>query len=209
MAKEKYINKKYNKLTILSIVKNDSEMWKTKVLCKCDCGNEKVITLSNITNGRTKSCGCIQKASKKKQKTHGKSKTRLYKLYYAMVYRCYNTKSNDYKDYGLRGITVCDEWLNDFMSFYNWAYANGYNDDLTIDRIDNNGNYEPNNCRWVDNTTQANNKRTTKYLTYNNKTQSMKQWANELDIPYSFIKYHVTKHKTPLKEIIKKYEKRY
>lgn len=206
MKKEKYINKKYNKLTILSVVKDDSEMWKTKVLCKCECGNEKVITLSNITNGRTKSCGCIRKENGHKQgankKTHGQSKTSLYNIYYAMVNRCHKENSTVYNSYGARGIKVCDEWLNDFESFYNWSYANGYKQGLSIDRINNNGNYEPNNCRWVDMSVQSTNKRNTIYLTYNNKTQSMKQWANELGLNYGNFKYRIRDKNMSIDEAI-------
>ena len=94
-----------------------------------------------------------------------------------------------YKDYGKRGIIMCDEWLNDFMTFYNWSMENGYKENLTIDRIDNDKSYEPSNCRWATPKAQNNNQRSNVYLTYNGKTQSMSQWANDLNIPYRTIGY--------------------
>lgn len=110
------------------------------------------------------------------------SRTRLYRIFDHMKQRCYNKNNERYKDYGKRGINVCNEWLHDFMVFREWALNNGYNDTLTIDRIDVNGNYEPSNCRWVDNLTQQNNKRDNVFLTYNGKTQTMAQWSRELGI---------------------------
>jgi hypothetical protein len=118
---------------------------------------------------------------------HGKSNTRLYRVWSRIKVRCYNKKFQHYKSYGGRGIKVCDEWLNDFMAFYNWAMANGYADNLTIDRIDVNGNYEPSNCRWVTNEEQQNNKRNTIFLTYKGKRQTITQWANELMISRDII----------------------
>lgn len=118
---------------------------------------------------------------------HGKYHTRLYRIYSNMKKRCYNSNMINYKNYGGRGIKVCNEWLDNFMTFYDWAMDNGYRDDLTIDRIDINGNYEPANCRWLTYKQQANNRRNNVYLTYDGKTQTMKEWADELNIPYSRI----------------------
>lgn len=120
---------------------------------------------------------------------HGLWNTRIYRIWQRMKTRCYNKNFQHFKDYGGRGIKVCDEWLNDFMAFYKWAVDNGYNDNLTIDRIDVNGNYEPNNCRWLTNDEQQNNKRNNILLTYNGKTQTITQWANELGIKRSQIQY--------------------
>lgn len=114
---------------------------------------------------------------------HGKRYTRLYNILDKIKQRCYNKNNTSYENYGGRGIKICEEWLNDFDVFYNWAYENGYDDTLTIDRIDNNKSYSPDNCRWVDRKTQANNKRNNVYLTYNGKTQTIAQWAEELSIP--------------------------
>lgn len=116
--------------------------------------------------------------------THGLSHTRLHRIWANMNVRCTNSNSPKYYCYGNRGIIVCDEWRNDFKAFYDWAMANGYTDDLTIDRIDNNGNYEPSNCRWVDYKTQMNNMTKNIMIEYKGKTQTLAQWADETGIPY-------------------------
>lgn len=115
---------------------------------------------------------------------HGKCGTKLYDVYCTMKKRCYNKHNHKYYDYGDRGIKICDEWLNNFMTFYNWAMNNGYQEGLSIDRIDVNGNYEPSNCRWATCKTQQNNRRNNVLLTYNNKIQTLKQWADELGMKY-------------------------
>lgn len=106
-----------------------------------------------------------------------------------MKERCYNIHNINYRHYGGRGIIVCDEWLRDFINFYNWAMSHGYDDNLTIDRIDVNGDYCPDNCRWTDYETQGNNRRNTVYLTYNGKTQSVSQWCRELKLNLSTVYY--------------------
>lgn len=131
-------------------------------LCQCDCGNKKIVLLDDLRGGQTKSCGCLSaEISSKKSKTHGMSGTRIYVEWASMKARCYNKESKSYNRYGGRGIRVCQEWLDDFMNFYNWAMANGYRDDLTIERKDVNGNYCPENCCWITAKEQAKNRRTT------------------------------------------------
>lgn len=185
---EELINKKYGRLVIISYDTKKGN--KHYVNCKCDCGNTKSIRFSRLKSGETKSCGCIRLENLEKLRhlnnlnRHGKSKDKLYSVYSSIKYRCYNVNANNYKHYGGKGVKVCDEWLNDFMKFYNWSHNNGYREGLSIDRIDVNGDYEPSNCRWADSTTQSNNKCNTIYLTYNNKTQSLSAWAKELSIPY-------------------------
>lgn len=158
-------------------------------LCKCICGNEKIIRERNFVTGITVSCGCYGR-NMKTRLTHGLSKTRIYRIWNLMLYRCNNRKHIGYDLYGGRGIKVCNEWLN-FMVFYDWANANGYADNLTIDRINNNGNYEPGNCRWVTNKKNSNNKRTNRNITIDGETKSMKQWAEKMGVNYEALKYRL------------------
>lgn len=165
--KVNYVGRKYGRLTVIEYygkAKDGSALWR----CLCDCGGEKIARGSNLNKGFTQSCGCLQKEyrGKPKKTTNGEaiSHTRIYRIWKGIKNRCYNPKANNYKYYGGRGIAVCEEWLNDFIAFYNWAKANGYNDNLTIDRINTNGNYEPLNCRWADTKTQYDNRRNTKLL---------------------------------------------
>lgn len=134
---------------------------------------------------------------------HGLCKTRLYSIYMNMKTRCYNKNNSHYKYYGKRGIKVCNEWLHDFQAFYDWSMSNGYNDNLTIDRINVDGNYEPDNCRWITQHDQCYNTRYNVYLTYNGKTQTMKEWADELGIKLGTISYRYRKGKST-KECLQK-----
>lgn len=115
-------------------------------------------------------------------RSHGGTGTRLHQAWQNMKARCYRKSTREYCNYGGRGISICDEWLNSFEPFKEWALSNGYKDDLTLDRIDNNGNYEPSNCRWITNQEQQHNKRTNRLITFNGITKTLTQWAKEMNL---------------------------
>jgi len=162
--------------------KNGRVIWR----CKCDCGNEVDIRTHDLTSGHTKSCGCYNRECAAEVRTvHGMSRRGkqhpVYWIWSAMLQRCENQNHKYYKCYGGRGITVCDEW-HDAQVFIDWALANGWQKGLTLDRIDNNGNYEPDNCRWVTRKEQARNRRSNRLITFDGKTQTMAQWAEEVNV---------------------------
>ena len=144
-------------------------------LCKCDCGSEHITTITCLTTGDCKSCGCLKHEISKEVK-HGQANTRIYHIWQNMKSRCRNKNNPRYKDYGKRGIDYCEEWEK-FENFYEWAISQGYSKELTIDRIDNDGNYEPSNCRWATTREQQYNKRTTHFVTFKGETKSMAEWA--------------------------------
>ena len=179
-------NKKFNRLTVLERAENQNNkiMWK----CRCDCGNIVNVFSSNLLCNRTKSCGCLKDEKLIQRSTkHNQRHTKLYEIWKSMKQRCLNPNNRGYKNYGGRGITICDEWIHDFQSFYEWSKKNGYNSNLSIDRIDNNGNYCPENCRWTDRHTQCNNTRVNHYINYNNETKTLADWVKTTKLSYSCV----------------------
>lgn len=185
------IGQKFNRLTIIGGPYHDKHYHKI-VDVKCDCGNEKSTPLNALKSGKTKSCGCLNRESAKARATkHGKASHPLYSKWLGIKKRCYSQSDKAFCDYGARGIRMCDEWVIDFQQFYSWAISNGYSRDLEIDRIDNNGDYSPENCRFVSRKVNANNKRSNRPILYNGMIKNMTQWANELGIPYDVLRYRI------------------
>lgn len=177
-----FIGKRFGNLTVISeaepIKEGRDGRLRPAVLCRCDCGNEKVVRIMCLKRGSCISCGCeARRRASKRLFKHGMTHTRLFSIWDSMLDRCYKGFSIEYGNYGGRGITVCDEWRTEFINFYNWAISNGYEDSLTIDRINNNGNYEPSNCRWATYQAQARNRRNNHLLTFNGDTKTVTEWA--------------------------------
>lgn len=198
------IGLRFERLTVIKQegkYKNGARLW----LCKCDCGNEKIVAGTHLVGGKIRSCGCLLKettiARNKVEKVkHGKRGTRLYIAWRNIKDRCLNPNEKAYPRYGGRGITICPEWM-EFEPFYEWAITHGYADNLTIDRIDNDGNYEPGNCRWTTRKEQANNRRSNVKITFDGKTKTLAEWADYLQIPYSRIE-HRYKSSMPIEKIL-------
>lgn len=169
-------------------------------LCRCDCGNVKAVKSKELLRGETTSCGCYAKERSRARCAaltgdrhpsyrHGAKRTRLYRIWSGMKYRCCNTNAKSYPRYGGRGITICPEWQHDFKAFQEWAISHGYRDDLSIDRIDNNKGYSPDNCRWATKRTQALNRQPYKHRNHktpvyevNGVSKSAKEWAAKIGI---------------------------
>lgn len=188
MSKKQRIlaGQRFGKLLVLeSCGRGKDRHYMSKV--KCECGVEYLVTDSELIHGRRKTCA---KCSKVKE-THGMTNTRIFHIWQSMKQRCSNDKHRKYVYYGARGIRVCSEWNESFESFYNWAINNGYKEHLTIDRIDVNGNYEPDNCRWVNTQVQANNKRNNRVVNYNGENYTIAELSALFGINYSCLYYRV------------------
>lgn len=182
--KKKYdhIGERFGRLLVVGeaeekVVHGQQRSW----ICRCDCGKTTIVKGSNLRNGITNSCGCLalelaSKRAKINAYKHGDSHERLYKIWLGMKERCLNPNTAHYDCYGGRGITLCEEWL-DYPKFKEWAINNGYNEGLTIDRIDVNGNYCPENCRWTTKKEQAQNRRTTLHITFNGEIKTIHEWS--------------------------------
>lgn len=215
MARMNLQGKKFAELTVLYECgkdKNKQVLW----MCECSCGNKTEVTSYRLNKGITRSCGCLRikaavensKNLGESNKTHGMSRTRIYKIHRGMKDRCLKPNDMHFHHYGGRGITVCDEWRNDFMNFYNWSMKNGYNDDLSIDRIDVNGNYEPSNCRWATNQEQGRNKRDNRYITYEGETKTLVEWSEIFKIKAGTLIARIDRYGMTFEEAISDESKR-
>ena len=161
--------------------------YQSRWLCRCDCGNERIVFAQALKSGNSLSCGCYQKDAVTK---HGWKGSRLYGIWHNMKHRCTNQNCKEYRNYGGRGISVCEEWM-EFSPFKDWALDNGYSDALTIDRIDVDGNYEPTNCRWVSAKVQANNRRNNNYITVAGETRTITEWSTLSGISRQAIRWRL------------------
>jgi hypothetical protein len=196
-------NKRCGRLIVkeFAYTKSKKAYW----VCKCDCGNTCVASGDRLRRGITKSCGCLSRElTRKRLTTHNQSCTKLYFVRRSMIDRCGNEKSISYKNYGGRGIKVCDEWLNNQEAFFEWAYQNGYKEGLTLDRIDVNGNYEPSNCRWITQKEQCNNTRVNRYIEMDGVVHTLKEWCDIYNVPYGRVFKRVTVNKMSLREALTK-----
>lgn len=190
---------RYTRLVVIELcgkTKNGMNIWR----CLCDCGNEVKVPTNELNNGHTKSCGCYAKdMNRQRMTTHGFRSTQLYKVWAGMKDRTNPNNHHNKGNYKKFNITMCNEWRNDFMSFYRWSMAHGYKEEKlpngknkwTIDRIDNTKGYFPDNCRWITNKEQMNNQTTNKKITYQGRTQNLSQWCEELNLPYSTILFRL------------------
>lgn len=186
---------KINMLTVIErVYVNGKPMWR----CICECGKELNVRHSHLTGGQ-KSCGCHStKLLVDRNRRHGKRSSRLYHIWDNMKMRCSNPNHKAYKDYGGRGIKVCEEWYEDFETFYKWSISTGYDENAdfmkcTLDRIDTNGNYEPNNCRWVTMKEQCNNRRNNVFLEYKDKKHTVSEWAEIIGVNSTTLYHRIKK----------------
>ena len=190
-ARLNLVGKKYNKLTVIKfdhVNKHGQAMW----LCRCDCGNKTVVNGRNLRNNNTKSCGCLIKGASTRvgKKTHGMSKSPEFIAWRSMKNRCTNKQCKSFKNYGGRGIKVCDRWIESFQNFYD-DMGQRPSKKHSIDRIDNDGDYTPENCRWTTDIKQNNNLRRNVYIECDGETKTIAEWSKFLNVPYFKIHYRL------------------
>lgn len=182
-VRENLTGQHFDRLTVLGLAL-DEPYKKKKWLCRCECGNEVLVSASNLKSGHSRQCkSCQLKAVQNGNITHDQSYTKLYRVWNGIKTRCENPNSKSYPEYGGRGITLCPEW-HDAATFLEWAWASGYHEGLEIDRIDNDGGYSPENCRWVPRKNNANNKRNCKFIEHNGESRTIAGWASYYAVNY-------------------------
>lgn len=183
-VKNDLTGKRFGRLSVIGI--DDRETKRTYFYCRCDCGNVKSVRSDCLVSGAVTSCGCRKREQDTINLTanhkHKMSGTRIYWIWQGMKGRCYNPHDARFERYGGRGINVCDAWKNNFSEFYEWAMQNGYSDDLTIDRIDNNKGYSPDNCRWADRETQCRNRSSNIKIKIGNSIRTLTEWCEIFEV---------------------------
>jgi hypothetical protein len=178
------INKRIERLLVLR-----KDTIPNRYICQCDCGKIISVLQSNLYANRQKSCGCLKlEKTIQRSTTHNQRHTKLYEVWKTMKQRCLNPNNKSFHNYGGRGIVVCDEWKDNYQAFYEWSMNNKYKEGLSLDRINNDGNYEPSNCRWADRITQCNNTRQNKYYIINGVSKTIHQWSLEYNIPVKIVR---------------------
>lgn len=187
-ARPDFIGKKFGALTVVKKLKANKH-GEMEWLCICDCGNSKKTTSNKLTHGYTIQCDtCRRNIAASHIKRHGLTSSKIWNTYYGMKERCYSPKYSLYHRYGGRGIKVCDEWKNSFRAFAKWAFENGYSETLTLDRINNNGDYCPENCRWATVLEQANNRSTNRIVTVNGTDDTLANWVRKTNASYGYVR---------------------
>jgi len=175
------IGTRYGRLEVIKEIESLNR--RRRFICKCDCGVIRPFFLIGLSMGQSTSCGCYKtEIFVARNTSHSLSHDPLYSVRTAIIQRCTNKDNVSYCHYGERGISVCDEWIDDFMSFYNWAISNGYKKGLSIERVNNDGNYSPENCIWATMKTQGRNKRNVKLFTLGDETMCLQDWATKIGI---------------------------
>ena len=201
MRKIDLTGRRFGRLVVIEEAGRDKfkrTMWK----CRCDCGKEKIVPYAQLARGETRSCGCLARDVLVERSTvHGDSTrenpSRLYRIYSNIHTRCYTKTDPHYERWGGRGIKMCNEWKDDYLAFKEWALSSGYKDDLTIERIDNDGDYCPENCKWITHKEQARNKRNNHFLTYKGERKCLGEWCEIYNIPRSTLWNRVANGWTP------------
>lgn len=215
---EDLTGKKFGRLTVLHFIPQDQRRSRQYCWwCRCDCGKEVPACANKLKSGTQKSCGCLKEEVKTTignlNKKYKYSNKRLYSVYKSMIQRCTDQHSKSYHNYGGRGIVVCEEWLakDGYDVFAEWALSNGYDINAehgrcTLERKDVNGMYSPDNCCWITNQEQQNNRRGNVKIEYNGEVHTAKEWSRILDISYSAIRYHVIANNRSLGDALKSYK---